>query len=92
MNLSSVISAKRKAKHLTMQELGDMIGVNKTTISRWESGIIKDLKYRNMEKLSCALGIDLFSEFDDFEQVTYAYQIADDRTKRAVRELLNIEK
>lgn len=36
--IGSFIAQKRKEKHLTQQEFGDMIGAGNKTVSRWEKG------------------------------------------------------
>lgn len=38
------LKARRKELNLTMKEVADYIGVSEGTISRWESGNIKNMK------------------------------------------------
>lgn len=52
MGLSDKIKARREELGLTLQEIGDYIGVSKPTVQRYESGEIKNLKLETIEKLS----------------------------------------
>jgi transcriptional regulator with XRE-family HTH domain len=51
------IAQWRKAKYLTQEELGDMVGVSLHSISAWEVGS-KQPRAKNMRKLAAALGIE----------------------------------
>ena len=55
IKLGNKIKEKRIEYHLTMEKLGEIVGVSKSTISKWESGNIKNLKRNNIEALSKAL-------------------------------------
>ncbi|EPH95393.1 DNA-binding helix-turn-helix protein [Enterococcus faecalis 06-MB-DW-09] len=52
-----VLKEKRLAKNLSAQALGDIVGVDKTTIYRYEKGQIKKMPYNVLNKLSSALDI-----------------------------------
>ena len=41
MDFKDTIRARRKELGLTLEEVGQIVGVSKTTIQRWESGEIK---------------------------------------------------
>lgn len=58
MTLSQLISTRRKELNLTLEELGNRIGVTRATVQRWESGNIKALKWTNALQLAKALEID----------------------------------
>lgn len=47
----------RQEKGLTLQELGDLVGVGASTIRKWETGMIKSIKSYNMSKLTEVFGV-----------------------------------
>lgn len=57
MNVGLLISTKRKEKGMTQKELAEKVGVSEATISRWESGEIKNMKRKFVGALANALGI-----------------------------------
>lgn len=59
MDISLLIKMHRKEKHMTMKELAQKVGVSEGTISRWESGEIKNMKRKAVAALSTALDIPL---------------------------------
>ena len=93
-NLPTLIEYNRRLKNLTQGQLAETIGVNISTISRWESGDISSMKADKMPALSEALGIplkDFFENDYDFKRDNIverilAYAEAFDDAKR--RDLL----
>ena len=57
MEMNEKIKAKREALSLTLQEIGNYLGVSKATVQRYESGEIKNLKLETIEKLAQILNI-----------------------------------
>lgn len=57
MNIGQKIHQARKAKGMTMAELGNMIGVRRATISRYESGVITDIPPSGIAAISRALDV-----------------------------------
>lgn len=57
MNIGLLISTKRKERGLTQKELASRVGVSEATISRWESGEIKNMKRKFVGALADALGV-----------------------------------
>lgn len=51
------IKKHRENIGMTMQELADVVGVSKSTISKWEKGSIKNMRRDKIEKLAIALKI-----------------------------------
>lgn len=62
MDLSQLISFYRMQSGLSLEEVGQAVGVSKSTVSRWESGNIKKIGLEKQELLSELFGIDV-SEF-----------------------------
>ena len=52
MNTSEIIKSLRKEKKLTQEQLGDLIGVQKSAIAKYESGRVENLKRSTIEKLA----------------------------------------
>lgn len=50
--MNETIKSLRKKNKMTQQELGDLLGVTKATIQKYESGTIKNLKQSTIQKLS----------------------------------------
>lgn len=60
MNIGNLITEKRKEKDLTMKSLAEIMGVSESTVSRWESGDIENIKRKKIEQLSKALDISVY--------------------------------
>lgn len=57
MTTGDRIKTTRISKGLTQEELGDMIGVKKAAINKYESGLVVNLKRTTIMKLADALGV-----------------------------------
>lgn len=57
MNIKDIIKAKREEKGYSLKELGNLIGVSESTVSRWESGTIANMTHTNIVKISKILDI-----------------------------------
>lgn len=55
MNMGDRIHFLRTDLGLTLQELGDKVGVGASTVRKWETGYIKTLRTDKMQKLATAL-------------------------------------
>jgi len=58
MEIKDILKGRRLAYGLTMKQLGDKIGVSASTISRWESGEIADMRRDKVVALSNTLHIE----------------------------------
>lgn len=56
--LGRLIRRLRKLRGLTGEELGEIVGVTKSAVSRWESGEVANIGLENLNKLVEAIGID----------------------------------
>lgn len=55
MEMGDKIKALRLANHMTLEELGNKVGVGKSTVRKWEQGIIANMKRDKIAKLAKAL-------------------------------------
>lgn len=60
MNIGEKIRAARVAKGMTQEELGDLVGVQKSAIAKYESGRVVNIKRSTLKKLSDILEIPPF--------------------------------
>lgn len=56
MDMGQKIYTLRMQKGLTLEELGSMVGVGKSTVRKWENGMIANMKRDKILKISEALG------------------------------------
>lgn len=64
MELKDIIKSRRIALGLTQKEVADYVGVSEATLSRWESGEIKNLRRNRIAALAKILNVDVFSLVD----------------------------
>ena len=55
------IAARRKELGLTLTEIASFVGVNKGTVSRWESGGIENMRCDKLERLAAILQVSPLS-------------------------------
>lgn len=73
MNLGTIIKEARLERKYTQEHLADIIGVRKSSIAKWESGNVSEIKRSNLKKLSDALQIEPYTllgiNYMDNEQI-----------------------
>ena len=57
MNIGEKIKAARLAKGMTQEELGEILGVQKSAVAKYENGRIVNIKRSTLKKISDVLGI-----------------------------------
>lgn len=55
MDIGEKIKILRKQKGMTLEELGDKIGVGKSTVRKWETGMIANMRRDKISKIAEAL-------------------------------------
>lgn len=69
MDIGAKIKAARLAKGMTQEELGEILGVQKSAIAKYESGRVVNIKRSTLKKISDVLGIPPFElVFDESYQ------------------------
>ena len=61
------IKQRRKELGLTLEEVGNLVGVSKSTVKKWESGYIKNMRSDKIKLLSYALRVsplDIINYYD----------------------------
>lgn len=56
MEISRKIKELRMKKELTLEQIGDYVGVSKATVLKWESGMIKNMRRDKIVRLAEILG------------------------------------
>ena len=56
-NMGTRIKDKRIALEMTLAELGKKVGVGASTVRKWETGYIKDMRSDKIQKVAEALGV-----------------------------------
>ena len=89
MNIGEKIRAARLEKGLTQEELGEILGVQKSAIAKYENGRIVNIKRSTLKKISDVLGIPPFElVFDASKKPT----VDDDELPEKVRKLVEYSK
>ena len=60
MDVGSKIKTARLAKGMTQEELGEILGVQKSAIAKYESGRVVNIKRNTLTKIADVLGIPPF--------------------------------
>lgn len=56
-SMGNRIHDKRTSLNLTMQELGDKVGVQASAVNKWEKGMVENIKASTIKKLAVALDV-----------------------------------
>ena len=57
MDIKDIIHKRRLELGLTYEQLGDIVGVGKSTVRKWETGMIENMRRDSIVALSNALDI-----------------------------------
>lgn len=58
MNIGELIHNRRTELSLTLEEVGDAVGVSKSTVKKWEDGFISNMRRDKIAALAKALRIN----------------------------------
>ena len=57
MELGEKIKFHRERLHMTLEELGNKVGVGKSTVRKWENGMIANMRRDKIAKIASALNV-----------------------------------
>lgn len=89
-NIGQLIKDARLAKGLTQEELGKLVGVQKSAIAKYENGRVVNIKRSTLQGLAKALdlkGSDLIIQSDHKEAASLSARVLMDSDLREVVEL-----
>ena len=66
--LASKVASQRKAKKITQQQLAEMIGVERSVLTRYETGNI-EISMKNFVKICDALGLNYADVLSNIERM-----------------------
>lgn len=72
MDIGTLIRTRRKDLKLTLQQVGDAVGVAKSTVKKWETGYIKEMRRDKIALLANVLQIspaDLIDVPEDIKSI-----------------------
>lgn len=104
MNMGEKIKYLREQKGMTLEQLGDLVGVGKSTVRKWENGMIANMRRDKISLLANALCVSpgYLMGWDDAppaallsseeEHVIGAYRKASEDTKAAVCAVLGVKR
>ena len=87
----------RKKKGMTQEELGEIVGVQKSAVAKWENGRVSEIKRSTLKKLADALGISPVQLLGDVESdpVGTAAELAniylDTELRKMISEYYNLD-
>ena len=90
MEVGSLIKEARLAKGLTQEELGNLVGVQKSAIAKYENGRVVNIKRSTLQKLATALnlkGSDLIIQSNPKEAAELSARVLMDSDLREMVEL-----
>lgn len=87
MDIGAKIKAARQAKGMTQEELGEILGVQKSAIAKYENGRIVNIKRSTLKKISDVLEIPPFELVFDEEKPAQ-----EDELSENVRKLVDFAK
>lgn len=103
MTTAEVIQRRRKELGLTLEQVGEAMGVDKSTVRKWEKGIVANMRRDKIAKLAEVLQIEPMAlvapeeseaeaRLRDWRTSLYtAYENAPEYTRRAICDMLKIE-
>ena len=77
-NIGALIKEARQALGLTLEEVGNAVGVGKSTVRKWENGMIKNMGRNKVAALAKVLGLDptlLIQTDDELETISKEQRI-----------------
>ena len=77
-NVGDYIKQLRTSKGMTQEELGNIIGVKKAAVQKWESGLVQNLKRTTIKKLATFFDVSPANFIDDSDEKSNISEIYTD--------------
>ena len=79
MDMGAKIKQLREERGMTLEQLGDKIGVGKSTVRKWENGMIANMRRDKIGLIANALGVSPaylmgWDSNDEYEKALDLYQ------------------
>lgn len=84
MNLATKVRVKREEKRYTQAELAKRTGLTQATISRLESGEVRQLKSEAIKSLAKALGVSVDFLVGDMPKMSFDETLKADETAQVI--------
>ena len=84
MPLAEKVKALRKKKNMNQKQLAVASGITQATISRIESGLVRDLKSRGLKQLATTLGVTVDYLVDRTDDLSPDDILKSDETARYI--------
>lgn len=99
LDVGTIIRTARIAKGYTQEELGEIVGVQKSAVAKWENGRVSEIKRSNLKKLADALGLqptDLLEDIEDspIETADFLADVfwkLDQESKQMINEYISLD-
>lgn len=93
MQIKDLIRARREELGLTYEALGKLVGVGKSTVRKWETGMIENMRRDNIIALSKALNISpsVLMGWEDYKYESKSNYIQNELTKKDEKEQLLLD-
>lgn len=84
----------RMQKGMTLEQLGEKVGVGKSTIRKWETGMIENMKRDKIAKIAMALDVDPgylmgWEDSPNTQMRTYIVDTEEGRTRFEIETMLD---
>lgn len=91
MEMGERIKMLREQRGMTLEELGNKIGVGKSTVRKWETGAIANMRRDKIQKLADALGVSpgYLMGWDDAPTSGHQTGYYNPETAKAAQEMLD---
>lgn len=97
MTLGEYLKQRRLALNYSLEYVGNFVGVDRSTVQRWEKGNIKNIDRKHIESICRVLVVDpaIFFHLNELvlpeeRRLIDAYRSADPDIQSAVRKLLDL--
>jgi len=94
MNMGEKIKMLRLERNMTLEQLGDLVGVGKSTVRKWENGMIANMRRDKISKIADALCVSpafLMGWDDDDEPVLDSPELPCSVSDRAMQIALSYD-